>query len=34
VDKIAGGVPDEIRADYLAWYDEDRFAESLQYVRS
>jgi pimeloyl-ACP methyl ester carboxylesterase len=27
VDTIAGGVPDEIRADYLACYDGDRFAE-------
>ena len=34
VDTIAGGVPDEIRADYLACYDGDRFAESMRYVRS
>jgi pimeloyl-ACP methyl ester carboxylesterase len=33
VDTIAGGIPDEIRADYLACYDGDRFAESMRYVR-
>jgi pimeloyl-ACP methyl ester carboxylesterase len=33
VDKIAGGVPDAIRADYLDCYDGDRFAESMRYVR-
>jgi pimeloyl-ACP methyl ester carboxylesterase len=33
VDTIAGGVPDDIRADYLACYDGDRFAESMAYVR-
>ena len=33
VDTIAGGIPDEIRADYLASYDGDRFAESMRYVR-
>jgi pimeloyl-ACP methyl ester carboxylesterase len=33
VDGIAGGVPDDIRADYLACYDGDRFAESMRYVR-
>jgi pimeloyl-ACP methyl ester carboxylesterase len=33
VDTIAGGVPDEIRADYLACYDGDRFVESMRYVR-
>jgi pimeloyl-ACP methyl ester carboxylesterase len=33
VDTIAGGVPDEVRADYLACYDGDRFAESMRYVR-
>jgi pimeloyl-ACP methyl ester carboxylesterase len=33
VDKIAGGVPDDIRADYLDCYDGDRFAESMRYVR-
>jgi len=30
---IAGGVADDIRADYLACYDGDRFAESMRYVR-
>ena len=33
VDTIAGGIPDDIRADYLACYDADRFAESMHYVR-
>jgi pimeloyl-ACP methyl ester carboxylesterase len=33
VDTIAGGVPDDIRADYLACYKGDRFAESMRYVR-
>jgi pimeloyl-ACP methyl ester carboxylesterase len=33
VDTIAGGVPDEVRADYLACYEGDRFAESMGYVR-
>jgi pimeloyl-ACP methyl ester carboxylesterase len=33
VDTIAGGVPDEIRADYVESYDGDRFAESMRYVR-
>jgi pimeloyl-ACP methyl ester carboxylesterase len=33
VDTIAGGVPDEIRADYLESYGGDRFAESMRYVR-
>jgi pimeloyl-ACP methyl ester carboxylesterase len=33
VDTIAGGIPDEIRADYLACYAGDRFAESMRYVR-
>jgi len=33
LDKIAGGVPDDIRADYLNSYDGDRFAESMRYVR-
>ena len=32
-DTIAGGIPDDIRADYLASYDGDRFAESMRYVR-
>jgi pimeloyl-ACP methyl ester carboxylesterase len=33
VDTIAGGIPDDIRADYLDCYDGDRFAESMAYVR-
>jgi pimeloyl-ACP methyl ester carboxylesterase len=33
VDTIAGGVPDDIRADYLDCYDRDRFVESMRYVR-
>jgi pimeloyl-ACP methyl ester carboxylesterase len=33
IDTIAGGVPDDIRADYVACYDGDRFAESMRYVR-
>ncbi len=33
VDTIAGGVPDDIRADYLACYDGDRFLESMRYAR-
>jgi pimeloyl-ACP methyl ester carboxylesterase len=33
VDTIAGGVPDQIREDYLACYDGDRFVESMRYVR-
>jgi pimeloyl-ACP methyl ester carboxylesterase len=33
VDKIAGGVPDEVRADYLDCYEGDRFFESMRYVR-
>jgi pimeloyl-ACP methyl ester carboxylesterase len=33
VDTIAGGVPDEIRADYLACYEGDRFVESMRYAR-
>jgi pimeloyl-ACP methyl ester carboxylesterase len=33
VDKVAGGVPDEIRADYRECYDGDRFARSMLYVR-
>ena len=32
-DTIAGGIPDEIRADYLECYDGDRFVESMRYVR-
>jgi pimeloyl-ACP methyl ester carboxylesterase len=34
IDTIEGGVPDEIRADYLDCYDGDRFVESMSYVRS
>jgi pimeloyl-ACP methyl ester carboxylesterase len=33
VDTIAGGIRDEIRADYLACYEGDRFVESMRYVR-
>jgi pimeloyl-ACP methyl ester carboxylesterase len=33
LDTIAGGIPDDIRADYLDCYDGDRFAESMRYVR-
>jgi pimeloyl-ACP methyl ester carboxylesterase len=33
VDTIAGGIPDEIRADYRACYAGDRFVESMRYVR-
>jgi pimeloyl-ACP methyl ester carboxylesterase len=33
VDTIAGGIADQIRADYLACYDGDRFAESMRYAR-
>ena len=32
-DTIAGGIPDDIRADYLACYEGDRFAESMRYAR-
>lgn len=31
---VAGGIPDDIRADYLASYDGDRFVESMRYVRT
>jgi pimeloyl-ACP methyl ester carboxylesterase len=34
MDTIAGGVPQEIRDDYLACYDGDRFVESMHYVRT
>ena len=34
VDTIAGGIPDDIRADYLASYEGDRFVESMRYVRT
>jgi len=33
MDTIAGGIADDIRADYLACYEGDRFAESMRYVR-
>jgi pimeloyl-ACP methyl ester carboxylesterase len=33
MDTIAGGVRDDIRADYLECYDGDRFVESMRYVR-
>ena len=33
VDTIAGGIPDDIRDDYRACYDGDRFVESMRYVR-
>ena len=33
VDGIDAGISDDIRADYLACYDGDRFAESMLYVR-
>lgn len=33
IDTIEGGVPDDIRADYLDCYAGDRFAESMLYVR-
>jgi pimeloyl-ACP methyl ester carboxylesterase len=33
VDNHAGSVPDDIRADYLASYEGDRFVESMRYVR-
>jgi pimeloyl-ACP methyl ester carboxylesterase len=33
VDNHAGDVPDDIRDDYLASYEGDRFVESMRYVR-
>jgi pimeloyl-ACP methyl ester carboxylesterase len=33
IDTIAGGVSDDVRADYLDCYDGDRFVESMRYVR-
>jgi pimeloyl-ACP methyl ester carboxylesterase len=33
LDKVAGGVADDIRADYLDCYEGDRFVESMRYVR-
>jgi pimeloyl-ACP methyl ester carboxylesterase len=32
-DTIAGGIADEVRADYLTCYEGDRFVESMRYVR-
>jgi pimeloyl-ACP methyl ester carboxylesterase len=32
-DTVAGGIPDDIRADYLECYAGDRFVESMRYVR-
>jgi pimeloyl-ACP methyl ester carboxylesterase len=34
LDKVAGGVAAESRADYLACYEGDRFVESMRYVRT
>ncbi len=34
MDTIAGGVPDNIRADYYACYEGERFVDSMRYVRS
>ena len=34
VNTIAGGIPDEIRADYLRCYEGDRFVESMRYARA
>ena len=34
VDTIGGGVPSDIRDDYLDCYDGDRFVESMRYVRT
>jgi pimeloyl-ACP methyl ester carboxylesterase len=31
---VAGGVPDDVHADYLACYAGDRFVESMRYVRA
>jgi pimeloyl-ACP methyl ester carboxylesterase len=33
LDTIEGGVPDDVRADYLDSYAGDRFVESMRYVR-
>jgi pimeloyl-ACP methyl ester carboxylesterase len=33
LDRVAGGVPEESRQDYLSCYDGDRFFESMRYVR-
>jgi pimeloyl-ACP methyl ester carboxylesterase len=32
-DTVAGGIPDDVRADYVACYGGDRFAESMRYAR-
>jgi pimeloyl-ACP methyl ester carboxylesterase len=34
LDTIAGGIPDQVRADYLACYEGDRYVESMRYVRA
>jgi pimeloyl-ACP methyl ester carboxylesterase len=34
LDTIAGGISDEVRADYLAGYEGDRYVESMRYVRA
>ena len=34
LDTIAGGIPDDIRADYVASYQGDRYVESMRYVRA
>jgi pimeloyl-ACP methyl ester carboxylesterase len=34
LDRVAGGVPEDSRADYLACYTGDRFVESMRYVRA
>jgi hypothetical protein len=34
LDTIEGGIPHEIRADYLACYEGDRYVESMRYVRT
>ena len=33
ISTIPGGVPDDVRADYLACYQGDRFAQSMRYAR-
>ncbi len=33
IDTIAGGVDEDVRADYLACYEGDRFVESMRYAR-
>ena len=34
VDKVAGGIPDDIRADYRNCYAGERYVDSMQYVRT